>query len=127
VDHADIPTAVFSRPPVGAVGLTEKQAREKFASVHVYKAVFRPMKHILAGNEERTLMKLVVDGATDRILGVHIAGQDGPEMIQLAAVAVKAGLTKAQWDQTIALHPTAAEELVLMRTREAESAPLAAE
>jgi glutathione reductase (NADPH) len=117
VDHADIATAVFSSPPVGAVGLTEKDARAKFADVHVYKTNFRPMKNILAGNEQRTLMKLVVDGASDRVVGVHIAGPEGPELIQLAAVAVKAGLTKAQWDQTVALHPTAAEELVLLKER----------
>jgi glutathione reductase (NADPH) len=117
VDHADIPTAVFSSPPVGAVGLTEKQARAHFAAVHIYKTNFRPMKNILAGNEQRTLMKLVVDAATDRVVGVHIAGPDGPEMVQLAAIAVKAGLTKAQWDQTVALHPTAAEELVLLKER----------
>jgi glutathione reductase (NADPH) len=118
VDHATIPTAVFGHPPVGAVGLTERMARASHDVVHVYKATFRPMKHVVAGNPERTLMKIVVDGATDRLLGFHIAGQDAPEMIQLAAVAVKAGLTKRQWDETVALHPTAAEELVLMKTRE---------
>ncbi|MBU6371349.1 MAG: glutathione-disulfide reductase [Alphaproteobacteria bacterium] len=122
VDHAMIPTAVFGHPPVGTVGLTEKMARASHDVVHVYKAVFRPMKHVVAGNPERTLMKIVVDGVTDRLLGVHIAGQDAPEMIQLAAVAVKAGLTKAVWDQTVALHPTAAEELVLMKTREPDPA-----
>jgi len=118
VDHAMIPTAVFGHPPVGAVGLTERMARASHDVVHVYKSTFRPMKHVVAGNPERTLMKIVVDGATDRLLGIHIAGQDAPEMIQLAAVAVKAGLTKRQWDETVALHPTAAEELVLMKTRE---------
>jgi glutathione reductase (NADPH) len=116
VHHADIPTAVFGRPPVGAVGFTEQEARVRFGAVDIYKTTFRPMKHILAKNEERMMMKLVVhpDG---RVIGVHIAGRDAPEMIQLAAIAVKAGLTKAQWDATIALHPTAAEELVLMRTK----------
>ena len=122
VDHATIPTAVFGHPPVGAVGLTESLARASHDVVHVYKATFRPMKHVVAGNAERTLMKIVVDGVNDRILGIHIAGQDAPEMIQLAAVAVKAGLTKAQWDSTVALHPTAAEELVLLRTREPDPA-----
>jgi glutathione reductase (NADPH) len=115
VDHADIPTAVFGRPPVGTVGLSEADARAKFGRVLVYKTSFRPMKHVVAGNAARTLMKLVVDAATDRVVGVHIAGRDAPEMIQLAAIAVKAGLTKAQWDDTVALHPTAAEELVLLK------------
>jgi glutathione reductase (NADPH) len=122
VDHATIPTAVFGHPPVGAVGLTEKMARATHEVVHVYKSVFRPMKHVVAGNPERTLMKLVVDGQSDKILGVHIAGQDAPEMIQLAAIAVKAGLSKRQWDETVALHPTAAEELVLLKTREPDPA-----
>lgn len=112
-DHADVASAVFSRPPVGAVGLTEEQARER-GKVRIYRTNFRTMKHIMAENEQRTLMKIVVDAATDTILGVHIAGVDAPEMIQLAAIAVKAGITKAQWDLTCAVHPTSAEELVLM-------------
>lgn len=112
-DHADVASAVFSRPAVGAVGLTEEQAREK-CKVRIFRTTFRPMKNILAGNEQRTLMKLVVHAESDRVLGVHIAGPEAPELIQLAAVAVKAGLTKAQWDATCAVHPTAAEELVLM-------------
>jgi glutathione reductase (NADPH) len=113
-DHADVASAVFSRPPVGSVGLTEEQARNKGHKLKIFRTVFRPMKHILAGNEQRTLMKLVVDAKSDRVLGVHIAGVDAPEIIQLAAVTVKAGLTKADWDATCAVHPTAAEELVLM-------------
>jgi glutathione reductase (NADPH) len=113
-DHADVASAVFCRPPVGAVGLSEADAREKFGKLRVYRSVFRPMKHILAGNEQRTLMKLVIHAETDRVVGVHIAGPDAPEIIQMAAIAVKAGLTKAQWDATCAVHPTAAEELVLM-------------
>ncbi len=113
-DHADVASAVFSRPPVGAVGLTEERARQLGHKLRIFRSVFRPMKHILAGNEQRTLMKLVVDAASDRVLGVHIAGVDSPEQIQLAAIAVKAGLTKAQWDATCAVHPTGAEELVLM-------------
>jgi glutathione reductase (NADPH) len=113
-DHADVASAVFSRPPVGAVGLTEEAARLIGRRLKVFKSVFRPMKHILAGNEQRTLMKLVVDAESDQVLGVHIAGADAPEIIQLAAVAVKVGLTKSQWDATCAVHPTAAEELVLM-------------
>jgi len=116
-DHADIPTAVFGRPPIGAVGYTEAQARKVFGDVDVYKTSFRPMKNILAGNDERTLMKLIVHRADQNVLGVHIAGPEGPELAQLAAVAVKARLTKAQWDDVCALHPTAAEELVLMKTK----------
>jgi glutathione reductase (NADPH) len=117
IDHADIPSAVFCHPSVGVVGLTEAAARAKYPAIDIYRTSFRPMKHILANNPERMLMKLVVDGASDKLLGVHIAGPDAPEMIQLAAVAVKAGLSKSQWDSTIALHPTAAEELVLMRQK----------
>ena len=113
-DHADIASAVFCSPPVGAVGLTEEQARQQGRKLAIFRSVFRPMKHVFAGNEQRTLMKLVVDQQTDRVLGVHIAGPDAPEMIQLAGISVKAGLTKAQWDATCAVHPTAAEELVLM-------------
>ena len=112
-DHADVASAVFCRPAVGAVGLTEEAAREA-GKVRIYRTAFRPMKNILAGNEQRTLMKLVVNAESDRVVGVHIAGPEAPELIQLAAVAVKAGLTKAQWDMTCAVHPTAAEELVLM-------------
>jgi glutathione reductase (NADPH) len=117
VDHRDIPHAVFCRPSVGVVGMSEADARRAGGDVHVYRTAFRPMKHILAKNEERMLMKLVVDAANDRLLGVHVVGPDAPEMIQLAAIAVKAGLTKVQWDSTVALHPTAAEELVLLRDR----------
>ncbi len=112
-DHADVASAVFGRPPTACVGLTEAQARAK-GQVRIFKSVFRPMKNILAGNEQRSLMKLVVDAASDRVIGVHLAGPEAPELIQIAAIAVKAGLTKAQWDATCAVHPTAAEELVLM-------------
>ncbi len=117
VDHRDIPHAVFCRPAVGVVGASEAAARREHGAVHVYRTTFRPMRHVLANNPERTLMKLVVSAATDQLLGVHIVGPDAPEMIQLAAVAVKADLTKAQWDSTMALHPTAAEELVLLRDK----------
>jgi len=113
-DHADVASAVFSRPAVGSVGLTEEEARAKIGKIRVFRTNFRMMKNILAGNEQRTLMKLVVAADSDRVVGVHIAGVEGPELIQLAAIAVKAGLTKAQWDATCAVHPTAAEELVLM-------------
>ncbi len=116
-DHEDVANAVFAIPPIASVGLSEAAATAKFGSVHVYKAEFRPMKAILAGDQTRMFMKLVVEPGTDRVAGVHIAGADAPEMIQLAAIAVKAGLTKAQWDATCAVHPTAAEELVLMRER----------
>jgi glutathione reductase (NADPH) len=117
VDHSTVPSAVFGRPPIGTVGLAESDARRSHGEVDVYRTNFRPMRNMLAGNQERTLMKLVVDRKTDVLLGVHIAGEDAPEMVQLAAVAVKAGLTKTQWDSTVALHPTAAEELVLMRQK----------
>jgi glutathione reductase (NADPH) len=117
VDHTAVPSAVFGRPPIGAVGLTESDARHSFKSVDIYRTSFRPMRTAFVGNETRTLMKLVVDGESDRVLGVHIAGADAPEMIQLAAIAVKAGITKKQWDSTMALHPTAAEEIVLMREK----------
>ncbi len=117
MDYNDIPKAVFSQPPVGTVGMSEKEAREQFANVDIYKSDFRPMKNILAKSEHRMLMKLVVDGDTDRVVGCHIVGDDSPEMIQIAAIAVKAGLTKAQFDATCALHPSAAEELVTMKTK----------
>jgi glutathione reductase (NADPH) len=114
-DYADVPTAVFSQPPVGVVGLTEGQARRQLGEVDIYLTRFRPMKTLFAGSQARMLMKLVVERATDRVVGCHIVGQDAPEMIQMAAIAVKAGLTKAQWDATCALHPSAAEELVTLR------------
>jgi glutathione reductase (NADPH) len=117
VDHSSVPSAVFGRPPIGTVGLAESDARRSHEAVDVYRTSFRPMRTAFIGNEQRTLMKLVVDAKTDQLLGVHIAGTDAPEMIQLAAVAVKAGITKKQWDSTVALHPTAAEELVLMREK----------
>jgi glutathione reductase (NADPH) len=116
-DHADVASAVFMRPQVGVVGLSEADARASGSGVDIYKTQFRPMKNILPGKEERMLMKLVVDAASDVVLGVHIAGPDAAEMIQLAAIAVKARLTKAQWDATCALHPTAAEELVTLREK----------
>ena len=115
VDHLHVPSAVFGRPPIGTVGLTETDARRICGDIDIYRTNFRPMRNMLSGNQERTLMKLVVERKTGKLLGVHVAGEDAPEMIQLAAVAVKAGLTKQQWDSTVALHPTAAEELVLMR------------
>jgi glutathione reductase (NADPH) len=126
-DHADVATAVFSQPPVGAVGLSESEARHRFKSVDIYRTRFRPMRTSFAGESDRMLMKLVVCGETQRVLGCHIVGADSAEMIQMAAIAVKAGLTKAQWDATCALHPTAAEELVTLREKYVPQELLAAE
>jgi glutathione reductase (NADPH) len=116
VDHADIPTAVFSQPEVGTVGLTETQARAQFSHVDIYKTSFRPIKSTMSGRDTRILMKLVVDGSTDRVVGCHIVGDTAAEIIQAVAIAVKMKATKADFDATFALHPTAAEELVTMRT-----------
>ena len=121
VDHADCPSAVFTQPPVGSVGLSEERAREKYGLVDIYRDTFRPMKHTMSGRAERTLMKLVVDRKTQVVVGAHMVGLDAPEIIQTLAIAVKLKATKAQIDQTIAIHPTAAEEFVTMRT------PVAAE
>jgi glutathione reductase (NADPH) len=115
VDYSCIPSAVFSHPPLAGVGLTEGQARNKLGSIKTFTSDFRPMKNVLAGRNERALYKLVVDGGTDEIVGVHMIGPDAPELLQVAAVAVKARLKKAEFDETVALHPTMAEELVLMR------------
>ncbi len=115
-DHIDVPIAVFAQPQVSAVGLTEADARARFP-VDIYKTAFRPMKHILARDDERTLMKLVVRAADDVVVGCHVVGPEAAEIVQMAAIAVKAGLTKAQWDDTCALHPTAAEELVTLREK----------
>jgi glutathione reductase (NADPH) len=114
-DHDTVASAVFSQPPIGAVGLTEAQARHGRRKIDIYRSVFRPMKTTFYGGEERMLMKLVVDAAFGQVLGCHIVGPDAPEMIQMAAIAIKLGVTKAQWDSTCAVHPTAAEELVTMR------------
>jgi glutathione reductase (NADPH) len=116
VKHADVPTAVFTQPEVGTVGLTESQARAQFKSVDIYKTVFRPMKTTISGRNTRILMKLVVDQESERLLGCHIVGDAAAEIIQIVAVAVKMGATKSHFDVTIALHPSAAEELVTMRT-----------
>jgi glutathione reductase (NADPH) len=115
VDYANIPSAVFSHPPIAAVGMTEGQARDKLGTYKTYVSDFRPMKNVLAGRNERSLYKLIVDEETDKVVGIHMIGPDAPEILQAAAIAVKAGLTKAQFDETIALHPTMSEELVLMR------------
>ncbi|MGE9008710.1 glutathione-disulfide reductase [Leptospira interrogans] len=116
VDHATIPTAVFSQPEVGTVGLTEAEARAQFSHVDVYKTDFRPIKATMSGRDTRVLMKLVVDGTSDRVLGCHIVGEAAAEITQAVGIAVKMKATKADFDATIALHPTAAEELVTMRT-----------
>jgi len=110
-----IPTAVFSQPAIATVGLSEQQARARFGSVTVYRSDFRPLRHTLSGNPERTLMKLVVDGATDRVLGVHMLGPEAGEIVQGLAVALQAGATKAAFDRTLGIHPTLAEEFVTMR------------
>jgi glutathione reductase (NADPH) len=115
VDHVNVPHAVFSLPPVGAVGLGEAQARDLFANVKIYKTTFRPLKYTLSGRNERTLMKLVVDADSQRVVGAHMVGPDAPEVIQAIAIAVKAGLTKRDFDVTVAVHPTAAEEFVTLR------------
>jgi len=117
VDHSLVPTAVFSQPELGTVGLTEAMAREKHAKVDIYKTSFRPMKHTLSGRDERMLMKLVVDAETDKVLGCHIAGPDAGEMAQLLGIAITCGATKAQFDATLAVHPTASEELVTLREK----------
>ena len=127
VDHANVPTAVFSEPEVGAVGLTEAQARAKLPQTDVYKSMFRPLKATLSGRDTTVLLKLIVDGETDRVVGCHIVGEGAAEMVQLAAVAIKMRATKADFDATMALHPTIAEELVTMRTRSATYAREAVE
>jgi glutathione reductase (NADPH) len=114
-DHVNVPHAVFSSPPIGVVGLSEAQARELFANVKIYKTTFRPLKYTLSGRNERTLMKLVVDADSQRVVGAHMVGADAPEIIQAIGIAVKAGLTKRDFDVTVAVHPTAAEEFVTLR------------
>lgn len=116
--HYDlIPTAVFCQPNIGTVGLTEEAARERYANIDVYRSEFRPLMNTLSGNEARTLMKLLVDADSDRVVGVHMAGPDAAEIVQGLAVALKAGATKSTFDSTIGIHPTSAEEFVTMRTK----------
>jgi glutathione reductase (NADPH) len=117
VDHELIATAVFSQPEIGTVGLTEQQARDKYKEIDIYKSVFRPMRHTLSGRDEKMLMKLIVAASTDRVVGCHIMGPDAGEMAQLLGISMKMGATKADFDATMAVHPTAAEELVTMRTK----------
>ena len=116
-DHMNVPSAVFSQPPVGAVGLTEASANACFPKVDIYKATFRPLKATLSGRDERTLIKLVVDAATERVVGAHIVGPDAPEIIQGIGIAVKAGLNKADFDATVGIHPTMSEEFVTLREK----------
>jgi glutathione reductase (NADPH) len=115
VDYSCIPSAVFSHPPMAGVGMTESEARNKLGSVAVYTADFRAMKNVLADRNERALYKMICDGVTNKVVGLHMIGPEAPEILQAAAVAVKAGLTKDAFDQTVALHPTMSEELVLMK------------
>ena len=125
VDHTFIPTAVFSQPEIGTVGLTEEKAREMYRSVDIYKANFRPLRSMISGRDEKMLMKLVVDKESDKVVGCHILGGDAAEIVQMAAIAVRLGATKAQFDATMALHPSAAEEFVTMRHKWEAPAPVA--
>lgn len=115
VDYRNVPSAVFSHPPIGAVGLTEGEARNTYGNIKVYTSDFRPMKNVLAGRNERSLYKMVCDANSGKVVGLHMISPDAPEILQAAAIAVKAGLTKQDFDDTVALHPSMAEELVLMR------------
>ncbi|PJI43306.1 glutathione-disulfide reductase [Ferrovibrio sp.] len=116
-DHADVPAAVFSQPPVGTIGLSETDARAKYGEVDVYRTSFRPLKATISGRDERVMMKLVVDAKTDRVVGAHMVGEDAGEIMQGLAIAIKAGAKKADFDATIGIHPTAAEEFVTMREK----------
>lgn len=116
LDYATVPTAVFCHPNIGTVGLSEEGARQKLAKIRVYSTEFRALKHTLSGSQERTLMKLIVDDETDRVVGVHMVGDEAGEIMQGIAIAVRAGLTKRDFDLTIGIHPTGAEEFVTMRT-----------
>lgn len=124
-DHHDVPSAVFSQPQLSTVGLSEEQARRIYGNLHVYTSSFRPMKYTLSGREQRTFMKLVVDAASDRVVGVHMVGDDAAELVQGIAIAIKAGATKAMFDATVGIHPTAGEEFVTMRSRRPDPAPTA--
>ncbi|MBC6416669.1 MAG: FAD-dependent oxidoreductase [Rhodospirillales bacterium] len=127
MDHSNIPSAVFSQPPIASVGLTEAEARETLGALDIYRSSFRPLRYSLTGNREQTLMKLVVERASQRVVGVHMAGIDTPEMLQGIAVAIKAGANKRHFDATVGIHPTSAEEFVTMRKPLPEPKPQAAE
>ena len=122
VDYENIATAVFSQPPIGTVGLSEAEARAEYGAVSVFKSSFRALKNTLSGRAEQTLMKMIVDKKSDRVVGVHMIGPDSGEIIQGIAIALKAGATKAVFDSTIGIHPTSAEEFVTMREPVAEAA-----
>ena len=122
-DHRDVPSAVFCQPELANVGLTEEEARMRLGEVRVFTSAFKPMKYTLSGRQQRTFMKLIVEAATDKVVGIHMVGDDAAELIQGLAVAVKAGATKAQFDATVGIHPTAGEEFVTMRTARVEPAP----
>ena len=122
-DHRDVPSAVFCQPELATVGLTEEEAKARLGEVRVYASAFRPMKYTVSGRQQRTFMKLIVEAATDRVVGVHMVGDDAAELIQGLSVAVKAGATKAHFDATVGIHPTAGEEFVTMRTARVEPAP----
>jgi glutathione reductase (NADPH) len=115
VNHEYVPSAVFSQPPVGTVGYSEEDALTHIGAVDVYLSEFRPMKHTLSGRDEITMMKMIVERESQKVVGIHVVGMDAPEIVQGFAVAVKAGLTKERFDCTIGIHPTGAEELVTMR------------
>ncbi|MBN08562.1 MAG: glutathione-disulfide reductase [Rhodospirillaceae bacterium] len=117
VDYGDVPTAVFSTPPIGTVGHTEQQARQKYGKVDIYDSKFKPLVHTLSGRDERTFMKMIVEPVSDRVVGAHMLGMDAPEIIQGIGIAIKAGATKAQFDSTTGIHPSAAEEFVTMRAK----------
>jgi len=127
MDHANVPSAVFSQPPIGAVGLTEEEARRQYGEIDIYCARFKPMKNTLSGRDERTLMKMVVDARTERVLGCHMLGPDAPEILQGLAIAVKCGASKRMLDETVGIHPSAAEEFVTMREKTVRPTKLAAE
>jgi glutathione reductase (NADPH) len=112
VDYDNIPTAVFCQPPIASVGLTEAEARQKYPDIDIYKTDFKPMKNTLSGKDEKTMMKMIVVKSTDRVVGMHMIGADAPEIIQGMAVAMRAGVSKAIFDSTLGIHPTAAEEFV---------------
>jgi glutathione reductase (NADPH) len=127
ISHQNVATAVFSQPPIGTVGFSEREARKRGHTLDIYRARFRPMKNTMSGREERTMMKLVVDRPTQKVLGVHMVGVDSPEIVQCLAVAIICGATKQQFDATMAVHPTAAEEFVTMRDKVPEPQKEAAE
>jgi glutathione reductase (NADPH) len=125
VDYTFIPTAVFSQPEIGTVGLSEERARELYGPVDIYKTSFRPLRSMVSGSTEKTMMKLVIDMKSDKVLGVHILGPDAAEIVQMAAIALRLGVTKAKFDATMALHPSAAEELVTFRHKWEAPTPIA--